>query len=89
MQNTPTECDSHLPTLLRTFKNQSKSRSVNICLKCSDLDPNSRTHIFYLPERRLVIVLSCPLIVPYCLLLSFVMTEDCVRLLLLTERFGV
>jgi hypothetical protein len=46
MQNTPTGCGSHLPTILRTFKNHSKSRSVNISFKCSDLDPHSRNNIF-------------------------------------------
>ena len=40
-------------TILRTFKNHSKSRSVHICFKCSDLDPNSRTYLFYQPELRL------------------------------------
>jgi hypothetical protein len=39
MQNTPAGCGSHLPTILRTFKNQPKSRSVNILSKCSDLRP--------------------------------------------------
>jgi hypothetical protein len=34
MQNTPTGCGSHLPTIQRTFKNSPKSRSVNICSKC-------------------------------------------------------
>jgi hypothetical protein len=53
MQNTPAGCGSHLPTILRTFENEPKSRSVNNFLECSDLDPNSRTKIFYQPERRL------------------------------------
>ena len=42
MQNLPTGCMSHLPTILRTFKHHSKSRSVKICCNCSDLDPSSR-----------------------------------------------
>ena len=37
MQHTPTGCMSHLPTILRTFKKHSKSTSVNIFVKCSDL----------------------------------------------------
>ena len=54
MQNTPTGCGSDLPTTLRTFKSHSKSRSVNIFFKCSDLDPNRRKDGFYQPELRLV-----------------------------------
>ena len=53
MQKTSTVCGSHLPTILRTFKNQPKSGSVNIFFKCSDLEPNSGTNRFYQPERRL------------------------------------
>jgi hypothetical protein len=53
MQNTPAGCGSNLPLLLRTFKNDSKSRSVNNFLECSDLDPNSRKDVFYQPELRL------------------------------------
>jgi hypothetical protein len=51
MQNTPTGCGSHLPSILRTFKNQSKSRSVNMFFKCSDFDPNSRKDVFYQNSR--------------------------------------
>jgi hypothetical protein len=39
MQNTPTAYGSDLFTILRTLKNQSKSRSVNNSLECSDLGP--------------------------------------------------
>ena len=42
MENTPTGCGSDLPSILRTFKNDPKSRSVNNFLECSDVDPNSR-----------------------------------------------
>ena len=53
MQNTPAGCGSHLPSILRTFKNDPKSRSVNNFLECSDLDPNSGKDLFYQPELRL------------------------------------
>jgi hypothetical protein len=53
VQHTPTGCDGHLRTILRTFTNDPKSRSVNNSVKCSDLDPNSRKDLFYPPERRL------------------------------------
>jgi hypothetical protein len=52
-QNTPTGCGSHLPSILRPFKNDPKSRSVNNFLECTDLDPNSRKDLFYQPELRL------------------------------------
>ena len=35
-----------------TFKNCPKWRRVNNLLKCSDLEPKSRTNVFYQPERR-------------------------------------
>jgi hypothetical protein len=54
MENTPTGCDSHLPTNLRIIKNDRKLRSVNNSLKCSDLDPNSVKDFFWQPKLRLV-----------------------------------
>ena len=53
MENTPTGCGSHLYTILRTFKNDRKSRSVNNSLEWSDLDPNSTKDFFDQPELRL------------------------------------
>ena len=47
MQSTPMGCGSHLPTILRTFKNQPKSRSENTCLKCSDLGTHRVENTFF------------------------------------------
>ena len=58
MQNSPKGCGSHLPTILGTFKNDLKSRSVNNCLECSDLDPHRGKNIFDKPEPRLVRLLG-------------------------------
>ena len=54
MQNTPTGCGSHSPPILRTFKNHPTQRSVNICFKCSDLDPTSWKDVFRKSESWLV-----------------------------------
>jgi hypothetical protein len=44
--NTPTDCGSDLPTILKILKNERKSRSVNNFLQPLDLDPN-RIKDFY------------------------------------------
>ena len=46
MENTPTRHGSDLPTILRIFKNDRKSRSVNNFLQPLDLDPNRIKDLF-------------------------------------------
>ena len=46
MENTPTDCGSDLPTVLKILKNERRSRSVNNFLQPLDLDPN-RIKDFY------------------------------------------
>jgi hypothetical protein len=50
MQNTSTGCGSHLQTILRTFKNDPKSRSVHNFRECSDLGAEGSTKMI-LPAR--------------------------------------
>ena len=52
MENTPTGCGSDLPTILRIFKNDRKSRSVNNFLQPLDLDPNRINDFVYQPKLR-------------------------------------
>jgi hypothetical protein len=63
MQNTPTGCGSHLPTILRTLNKSQKSRSENNLLKCSDLGPEESKRFLLparMPARRCCI--DCPLL---------------------------
>ena len=53
MENAPTGNGSDLLTILRTFKNYTKSRGVNNFLKRSDVDAHSKQNIFDQPELRL------------------------------------
>ena len=45
MENTPTGRADDLPTILRIFKNDPKSKSVNNSLRQLDFHPNSITYI--------------------------------------------
>jgi len=52
MENTPTGCGSHLPTILRILKNDRKSRSVNNTFQPLDLHPNRIKYVFFQPKLR-------------------------------------
>lgn len=52
MENTPTGRADDLPTLLGIFKNEPKSRSVNIAIQRPDLDPNGTKTFLHQPKLR-------------------------------------
>ena len=52
MENTPTVCANDLPTFLRNFKNDPKSRSVNNVLQRLDFEPGSIHFFVYQPKLR-------------------------------------
>ena len=57
MENTPVGCGSDLLTILCTFKNDAKSRSVSNSLQRLDLDLNSIKYFVYQPKLRMVMTL--------------------------------
>jgi hypothetical protein len=68
--------------------NHSKSRSVNNCLKCSALDPNSKTQICCQPKLRLVDSLR----VYKCALLRMYECDECLHhwnVLILPKDYSV
>ena len=52
MENTPTGCGDDLLTILGIFKNDPKSRSVNIFVQLLDFLPNSLEKIICQPKLR-------------------------------------
>ena len=55
MENPPTVCADDLPTILGIFKNDPKSRSVNIFSSGWILTQNSINLFIYQPKRRPVV----------------------------------
>ena len=52
MENTPRGHADDLPTILGIFKNDPKSRSVNIFFQRLDFAPNSIKDLIYHPKNR-------------------------------------
>ena len=52
MENTSTVCADDLPTIWGIFKNNPKSRSVNICVQRLDFAPNCIKDYIYQPKLR-------------------------------------
>ena len=57
MENTPTGCAVDLPTILGIYKNESKSRSVNISFQRLIFDPNSTKVVFTSQSSAQLLVL--------------------------------
>ena len=58
MEDTPTECADDLPTILGIFKNDPKSRSVNICFSGWILPKTVYKMLFTSQSSAIVIVIA-------------------------------